>query len=100
MKEIILYNDGCKFTLKSGKTIFLKGNYTKDYLSDEDFNNLLSEYPVLRVWEEKGFLTFSDEKLDNKKADDILNAENAEKERTKEAEKQAKENIKKNKKSE
>ena len=78
MKIIILHNDSCSFRLKSGKEIVLKGHHEINELNDDDFNNLLIEYSHLKIWEEKGFITFNDKKQDNLKADNAINDEKKE----------------------
>ena len=95
MKIIILHNDSCCFRLKNGKEITLKGHHEINELNDDDFNDLLSEYPHLKIWEEKGFITFNDKKQDNLKADNAINDEKKETERNEKAVNQAVETVKK-----
>lgn len=95
MKIIILHNDSCCFRLKNGKEITLKGHHEINELNDDDFNDLLSEYPHLKIWEEKGFITFNDKKQDNLKADNAINDEKKEIERNEKAVNQAVETVKK-----
>ena len=95
MKIIILHNDSCSFKLKNGKEIILKGHYEINELNNDDFNSLLAEYPHLKIWEEKGFITFNDKKQDNLKADNAMNDEKKETERNKKAVEQAVETVKK-----
>lgn len=95
MKIIILHNDSCCFRLKNGKEIILKGHHEINELNNDDFNSLLAEYPHLKIWEEKGFITFNDKKQDNLKADNAINDENEETERNEKAVEQAVETVKK-----
>lgn len=95
MKIIILHNDSCCFRLKNGKEIILKGHHEINELNNDDFNSLLAEYPHLKIWEEKGFITFNDKKQDNLKADNVINDENEETERNEKAVEQAVETVKK-----
>lgn len=95
MKIIILHNDSCCFRLKNGKEIILKGHHEINELNNDDFNSLLAEYPHLKIWEEKGFITFNDKKQDNLKADNAINDENEETERNEKAVDQAVETVKK-----
>lgn len=95
MKIIILHNDSCCFRLKNGKEIILKGHHEINELNNDDFNSLLAEYPHLKIWEEKGFITFNDKKQDNLKADNAINDENKEIERSEEARVEAEKTIKK-----
>lgn len=95
MKIIILHNDSCSFKLKNGKEIILKGHYEINELNNDDFNSLLAEYPHLKIWEEKGFITFNDKKQDNLKADNAINDEKKEIERNEKAVNQAVETVKK-----
>lgn len=95
MKIIILHNDSCCFRLKNGKEITLKGHHEINELNDDDFNDLLLEYPHLKKWEEKGFITFNDKKQDNLKADNAINDEKKEIERNEKAVNQAVETVKK-----
>ncbi len=95
MKIIILHNDGCSFRLKNGKEIILKGHHEINELSNDDFNNLLEEYPHLKIWEEKGFISFNEKKQDNLKADNAMNDEKKETERNEKAVNQAVETVKK-----
>lgn len=85
MKIIILKNDGCTFILKNGKEVKLKGFYYVNKLSDDDFNNLITDYPHIKLWAEKGYITFNDTKIDNFKTDTLLENEKDEKERSKKA---------------
>ena len=85
MKIIILHNDSCSFRLKDGKEIILKGHHEINELSNADFNALLAEYPHLKTWEEKGFITFNEKKQDNLKADNAMNDEKKETERNEKA---------------
>lgn len=95
MKIIILHNDSCSFKLKNGKEITLKGHHEINELNDDDFKNLLQEYPHLKTWKEKGFITFNNKKQDNLKADNALNDKKAEEKRSEEAVKAAAETIEK-----
>ena len=95
MKIIILHNDSCCFRLKNGKEIILKGHHEINELNNDDFNSLLAEYPHLKIWEEKGFITFNDKKQDNLKADNAINDEKKEIERNEKAVEQAVETVKK-----
>ena len=95
MKIIILHNDSCSFRLKDGKEIILKGHHEINELSNADFNALLAEYPHLKTWEEKGFITFNKKKQDNLKADNAMNDEKKETERNEKAVEKAVETVKK-----
>lgn len=95
MKIIILHNDSCCFRLKNGKEIILKGHHEINELNNDDFNSLLAEYPHLKTWEEKGFITFNEKKQDNLKADNAMNDEKKETERNEKAVEQAVETVKK-----
>ena len=95
MKIIILHNDSCSFKLKNGKEIILKGHHEINELSNADFNALLAEYPHLKTWEEKGFITFNEKKQDNLKADNAMNDEKKETERNEKARVEAEKTIKK-----
>lgn len=95
MKIIILHNDSCSFRLKNGKEIILKGHHEINELSNADFNALLAEYPHLKTWEEKGFITFNEKKQDNLKADNAMNDEKKETERNEKARVEAEKTIKK-----
>lgn len=95
MKIIILHNDSCCFRLKNGKEITLKGHHEINELSNANFNALLAEYPHLKIWEEKGLITFNDKKQDNLKADNAINDEKKEIERNEKAVNQAVETVKK-----
>ena len=83
------------FRLKNGKEIILKGHHEINELSNADFNALLAEYPHLKTWEEKGFITFNEKKQDNLKADNAINDEKKETERSEKAVEQAVETVKK-----
>ena len=73
----------------------MKGHHEINELSNDDFNALLAEYPHLKTWEEKGFITFNDKKQDNLKADNTMNDEKKEIERNEKAVNQAVETVKK-----
>ena len=93
MKIIILHNDSCYFQLKNGKEILLKGHHEINQLNDDDFNDLLLEYPHIKLWEEKGFITFDDKKQDNLEADNTLKEEKAEEKRSEDAVKEATDTV-------
>lgn len=93
MKYIILKGNSCELKTKEGKTITLNGNYALNKLSDEDQRSLLKANPFLQEWADKGFVIFSDDKVDNMKADNALADSNSEDARKKLAEQQAKKAI-------
>ena len=93
MKYIILKGSSCELKTKAGKTIVLQGNYTLNKLSDEDQRSLLQANPFLQEWADKGFVIFSDDKVDNMKADNALADNSSEDARKKLAEQQAQKAI-------
>ena len=93
MKYIILKGSSCELKTKEGKTITLKGNYALNKLSDEDQRSLLQANPFLQEWADKGFVIFSDDKLENMKADNASLDSSSEEARKKLAEQQARKAI-------
>lgn len=93
MKYIILKGSSCELKTKEGKTITLQGNYALNKLSDEDQRSLLQANPFLQEWADKGFVIFSDDKLENMKADNASLDSSSEEARKKLAEQQAKKAI-------
>ena len=93
MKYIILKGSSCELKTKEGKTITLKGNYALNKLSDEDQRSLLQANPFLQEWADNGFVIFSDDKLENMKADNASLDSSSEEARKKLAEQQARKAI-------
>lgn len=93
MKYIILKGSSCELKTKEGKTITLQGNYALNKLSDEDQRSLLQANPFLQEWADKGFVIFSDDKLENMKADNASLDSSSEEARKKLAEQQARKAI-------
>lgn len=93
MKYIILKGSSCELKTKEGKTITLKGNYALNKLSDEDQRSLLKANPFLQEWADKGFVIFSDDKIENMKADNASLDSSSEEARKKLAEQQARKAI-------
>lgn len=93
MKYIILKGSSCELKTKEGKTITLNGNYALNKLSDEEQRSLLQANPFLQEWADKGFVIFSDDKLENMKADNASLDSSSEEVRKKLAEQQARKAI-------
>lgn len=93
MKYIILKGSSCELKTKEGKTITLNGNYALNKLSDEDQRSLLQANPFLQEWADKGFIIFSDDKIENMKADNASLDSSSEEARKKLAEQQARKAI-------
>lgn len=93
MKYIILKGSSCELKTKEGKTIILNGNYALNKLSDEDQRSLLQANPFLQEWADKGFVIFSDDKIENMKADNAFLDSSSEEARKKLAEQQARKAI-------
>ena len=93
MKYIILKGSSCELKTKEGKTITLQGNYALNKLSDEDQRSLLQANPFLQEWADKGFVIFSDDKIENMKADNASLDSSSEEARKKLAEQQARKAI-------
>ncbi len=93
MKYIILKGSSCELKTKEGKTITLNGNYALNKLSDEEQRSLLQANPFLQEWADKGFVIFSDDKLENMKADNASLDSSSEEARKKLAEQQARKAI-------
>lgn len=93
MKYIILKGSSCELKTKEGKTITLNGNYALNKLSDEEQRSLLQANPFLQEWADKGFVIFSDDKLENMKADNASLDSSSEEVRKKLAEQQARKTI-------
>lgn len=93
MKYIILKGSSCELKTKEGKTITLNGNYALNKLSDEDQRSLLQANPFLQEWADKGFVIFSDDKIENMKADNASLDSSSEEARKKLAEQQARKAI-------
>lgn len=93
MKYIILKGSSCELKTKEGKTITLNGNYALNKLSDEEQRSLLQANPFLQEWADKGFVIFSDDKLENMKADNASLDSSTEEVRKKLAEQQARKAI-------
>lgn len=93
MKYIILKGSSCQLKTKEGKPITLNGSYALNKLSDEEQRSLLEANPFLQEWADKGFVIFSDDKIDNMKADNALADNNSEDARKKLAEQQARKAI-------
>ena len=93
MKYIILKGSSSELKTKEGKTITLQGNYALNKLSDEDQRSLLQANPFLQEWADKGFVIFSDDKIENMKADNASLDSSSEEARKKLAEQQARKAI-------